>query len=359
MKVLITGICGFVGSCLAQALREERPDWSVAGLDNFIRPGSETNRARLQELGVGLYHGDLRQASDVDALPAADFVIDAAANPSVLAGVDGRSSSRQAVEHNLLGTVNLLEYCRRHSAGFVLLSTSRVYSIPPLSGLPVERHGNAYRLQPGADLPPGVSAAGVSEAFSTAPPVSLYGATKLASEVLALEYGASFGLPVWINRCGVLAGAGQFGRPDQGILAYWINSCLRRRPLRYIGFGGTGAQVRDVFHPSDLTPLLLAQIEAGAGSGQPRLLNAGGGAERAFSLASLHAWCEERFGFAQPVSADPQPRLFDIPWMVMDSALARDVWDWQPRSTVESIMEEIALHAESHPDWLRLSAPLS
>ena len=159
-------------------------------------------------------------------------VLETAANPSVLAGVDGRASSRQLVEHNLLGTVNTLEYCRRHKAAFVLLSTSRVYSITPLAALPLQVRDGAFEPDPACPLPPGLTAAGVREDFSTAPPVSLYGATKLASEQLALEYGGAYGFPVWINRCGVLAGAGQFGRPDQGIFTYWINSWLRRRPLR-------------------------------------------------------------------------------------------------------------------------------
>jgi CDP-paratose 2-epimerase len=61
----------------------------VVGIDNFIRPGSESNRAELKRLGVSFVHADLRAASDIDALPAADWVIDAAVNPSVLAGVDG------------------------------------------------------------------------------------------------------------------------------------------------------------------------------------------------------------------------------------------------------------------------------
>ncbi len=109
LKILITGICGFVGSRVAAALRETRPDWTVFGMDNFVRPGSETNPEPLRGLGIGIFHGDVRLASDLDTLPAADWVIDAAANPSVLAGVDGKSSSRQVVEHNLFGTVNLLE----------------------------------------------------------------------------------------------------------------------------------------------------------------------------------------------------------------------------------------------------------
>ena len=66
MKILITGICGFAGSTLAQALLESRPGLEIIGLDNFIRPGSETNRARLKTLGVKLLHGDIRAASDLE-----------------------------------------------------------------------------------------------------------------------------------------------------------------------------------------------------------------------------------------------------------------------------------------------------
>jgi CDP-paratose 2-epimerase len=357
LKILITGVCGFVGSTLARALAESRDRVELLGFDNFIRPGSDTNRAALKAAGVKLFHSDLRMASDMDALPAADWVIDAAANPSVLAGVDGTTSSRQLVEHNLGGTINLLEYCKRHRAGLVLLSTSRVYSIPPLAGLAIEVANNAFRPATGASLPAGLSAAGVDETFATTAPVSLYGATKLASEALALEYGETFGFPVFVNRCGVLAGASQFGRPDQGIFSYWINSYMRRRPLKYIGFGGHGHQVRDCLHPRDLVPLLEKQF---AKSGLPacdRLVNVSGGAGSARSLRQLSDWCASRFG-AHTVTAAPEPRRFDIPWMVLDSAKAARVWSWQPTTPAETIFEEIAVHAEAHPQWLDLSAPL-
>jgi nucleoside-diphosphate-sugar epimerase len=262
MRILISGACGFVGSTLARALAKGPGGSEILGIDNFVRPGSETNRAELKRLGVKLFHGDLRVASDLESLPPSDWVIDAAANPSVLAGVDGKSSSRQLVEHNLGGTINLLEYCKRHGAGFILISTSRVYSIGPLAALAttVEKHAFKPSL-PGSKIA-GLSAAGVDETFATGAPISLYGATKLASEALALEYGETFSLPVFINRCGVLAGAGQFGRPDQGIFAYWLNSWLRRQPLKYIGFGGQGHQVRDCLHPRDLLPLLEKQFAA-------------------------------------------------------------------------------------------------
>lgn len=352
MKILITGICGFVGSTLAAALYETIPGVIIYGMDNFIRPGSESNRQRLLGRGVKLFHGDIRNASDFDTIPAVDWVIDAAANPSVLAGIDGQTSSRQLIEHNLLGTVNILEYCKLHTAGFILISTSRVYSISPLVDLEVEAVGDAFRLKEEQALPQGISSAGVAETFSTAPPISLYGSSKLASELLALEYGETFGFPVWINRCGVLAGAGQFGRADQGIFAFWINSWLRRQPLAYIGFGGNGFQVRDCLHPRDLAPLLQKQMTAPGGEQQ--IINLGGGADHAISLAQLSDWCRERFGSHQ-VDGNPQIRRFDIPWLVIDSTLAREVWDWEPQTSLEQILNEIAAHAENNPSWLELS----
>ena len=355
MRILISGVCGFVGSTLARELAAR--GHAVSGFDNFIRPGSEANRAGLKQAGVKLFHADLRAASDLETVAAADWVIDAAANPSVLAGVDGQTSSRQLVEHNLGGTVNLLEYCKAHRAGFVLLSTSRVYAITPLAALPVVARDGAFRPDEAAELPPGVSAAGVRETFSTQAPVSLYGATKLASEALSLEYGETFGFPVFINRCGVLAGAGQFGRPDQGIFAYWINCHLRRRPLRYIGFGGHGHQVRDCLHPRDLAPLLESQFARPDAPADHRLVNASGGAASARSLRQLSGWCGARFG-AHAVAADPAQRRFDIPWMVLDSSKAARTWAWKPQTPVEAILDEIALHAEAHPGWLDLSAPL-
>jgi CDP-paratose 2-epimerase len=356
MRFLISGVCGFVGSTLARELTSR--GHAVAGFDNFIRPGSETNRADLKRRGVKLFHADLRAASDVDALPDADFVIDAAANPSVLAGVDGQTSSRQLVEHNLGGTINILEYCKARKAGFVLLSTSRVYAIEPLARLAVTVEHEAFRPSPDpAKLPAGLSAAGLSESFSTGAPISLYGATKLASEAMALEYGETFGFPVFVNRCGVLAGAGQFGRADQGIFAYWINSWKQRRPLKYLGFGGLGHQVRDCLHPRDLVPLLEKQTAAGKIPSADRLANVSGGAASAMSLKQLSDWCAQRFG-PHMVVQDGTPRPFDIPWIVLDHAKATRVWGWQPATPTTQVLQEIAQHAESNSGWLDLSAPL-
>jgi CDP-paratose 2-epimerase len=353
MRILITGICGFVGATLARAWNEQGARHDLLGVDSLVRPGSERNRAALRAMGIDVRHGDIRLQSDVEALPPADWVIDAAANPSVLAGTGDFTSSRQLLEHNLLGTLNLLEYCRARKAGFILLSTSRVYALSELARIQVEISDGAFRPAPAQTIC-GLSPRGLSEDFSTTPPLSLYGVAKLSSEQLALEYSNAFDFPVWINRCGVLAGAYQFGKADQGIFSYWIHSWARRRPLTYIGFDGMGHQVRDCLHPRDLMPLLDAQMAAPSAR-VPRVVNVSGGADSACSLRRLSNWCREWFG-PHTVASSAVPRPYDVPWLVLDNFTVRNQWSWSPALPRQAIFEEIARHAETDPSWLDVTS---
>jgi CDP-paratose 2-epimerase len=170
---------------------------------------------------------------------------------------------------------------------------------------------------------------------------------------MALEYSAAFGFPVWIDRCGVLAGPGQFGTPDQGIFSYWLNAHLSGRPLRYIGFDGAGKQVRDALHPRDLAALLDAQMCQVRAAGQ-RIYTAGGGSDNSMSLAQITAWCDARFG-PRAVQPDLRERPYDIPWMVMDNSDCRHDFSWQPETPIAGLLEEIARHAEDNPEWLERS----
>jgi CDP-paratose 2-epimerase len=351
-SILITGICGFAGSRIAEALIESDPSRTIAGIDNLSRRGSEGNRARMEQLGIRVVHGDIRNPSDLEQLPRVQWIIDAAANASVLAGVDGHASSRQLIEHNLGGTINLLEAAKAWGAGLILLSTSRVYSIPALARLGVVEQGSRFAL---ASNGPSVSPTGLIESFSTQAPVSLYGSAKLASEALALEYGSAFDFPVWINRCGNLAGAGQFGTPDQGVFAFWIHAHRARRALRFTGFGGTGFQVRDLLHPADLARLI--EIQMRTDSPETRRLHASGGADRSISLAELNTWCDARFGAHEPARST-ESRPFDVPWLVLDSGAASRTLGWQPSWTLEATLDEIARHAEADPHWLERSGAL-
>ena len=136
MKVLLTGIAGFAGKYLCESLLEAKSGLEVIGLDNLSRPGSENNINGLSDNRVKFFRADVRCHSDIDGLPKVDWVIDCSANPSILAGLDGKSTSRQLIEHNLVGTINLLEYCKENKAGLILVSTSRVYSAEnlPITG---------------------------------------------------------------------------------------------------------------------------------------------------------------------------------------------------------------------------------
>ena len=353
MRILITGACGFVGSAVANSLRHILEDVHIVGIDNLMRPGAEINRTLLENQGVEFFHGDLRSASDMAQLPACDWVIDAAANPSVLAGLSGNGSSRRLFEHNLTALGNVLEYCREFRSGLLLLSSSRVYSISALVDVPLTVVRKAFAVDPSAQLPPGLTTDGIGVEFSNTPPISLYGATKFASEIMALEYGAAFDFPVWITRCGVLAGAGQFGTPAQGIFSFWINAHLRRRSIRFIGFDGTGHQTRDVFHPQDLAALLVSQMRCSRSNGQ-RVYNAGGGPINSMSLAQLTSWCNARFGTHIP-SVDTKPRVYDIPWIAMDNTDASRDFGWRIQIPLEQVLDGIAQHAQLHPDWLEIS----
>jgi CDP-paratose 2-epimerase len=349
MRLLVTGACGFVGSTLIRTLLAAIPGLEVVGLDNFLRDGSRGNVEPLRRFGVEVVEGDIRSEDDLTAIGRVDWVLDCAAEPSVLAGVGGAVSAFGVMDHNLIGTLRVLEFCKRHGAGLVLLSTSRVYSIAPLASLAVEAVDGAFAPAPGAcGQTPGLSGRGIAESFSTVPPLSLYGVSKRCAELVALEYADAFGFPVWINRCGVLAGAGQFGKADQGIAAYWIRAWRDRKPLRYIGFGGAGAQVRDFLHPRDLTRAIERQFAAGAhapvirGDGvDPRICNFAGGLSNACSLANLSDWCRDRFG-PHEVGSDPMPRPFDLPWVVLDATRAAETWDWKPVTPLSGIFAEIA-----------------
>ena len=236
----------------------------------------------------------------------------------------------------------------------MLLSSSRVYSIKALAALPLIVRDHAFTLDETTVWPAGASSAGLTEEFSTAGPISLYGATKLASEAIAIEYGDAFELPVAINRCGVLAGGGQFGTVEQGIFSYWVRSWASARPLTLVGFEGSGHQVRDALHPRDLADLVERQIRAGAGAAG--VWNVGGGSARAMSLAQLSEWCRQRFG-ARELAVDRIPRKWDVPWVVMDAARPHDRFGWTPTTSMSALLDEIADHHRLHPDWLDLSQP--
>ncbi len=336
-RFLVTGGCGFVGASLALKLKERFPKCSVCCLDNLKRRGSELNIARLSAHDIEFQHGDIRNPEDLEAAGPADWLLECSAEPSVLAGFGG--SPQYCVNTNLTGTANCLEYARRSGAGFFFLSTSRVYPMRHVNGLTYTETATRFELS-GEQQVPGVSSAGIAESFPLDGARSLYGTTKLCSEMLIEEYVEMYGLKAVINRCGVVSGPWQFGKVDQGVVVLWAARHFWKKNLSYISFGGLGKQVRDILHVDDLFELLVLQME-NIDVHNGKVYNVGGGRESSVSLLELTELCEQATGNKIEIASDPEDRPADIRIYLTDSAKVREATGWAPKKGPEDIIREI------------------
>ena len=347
--ILVTGGAGFVGSSLALGLRHHYPRARIVALDNLKRRGSELNLPRLRAAGVEFVHGDIRNGEDLAAAGPFDIMLECSAEPSVLAGYDG--SPAYVIDTNLLGAVNCFEQARKHGAGVIFLSTSRVYPIKALSSLQYHVEGDRFALDEEQPLP-GASPAGVSEDFPVHGARSMYGATKLCSELLLQEYRDMYNLPYIVNRCGVIAGPWQMGKVDQGVVVLWAARHVYGGELEYIGYGGKGHQVRDILHPGDLLELVLHQIERlDTLSGE--LFNVGGGREVSISLRELTALCASASGQEIRIRGNPETRAADVPVYLSDCRRVNERTGWRPRFRAEDIVNEIVTWLREHEKDLR------
>jgi CDP-paratose 2-epimerase len=296
---------------------------------------------RIAAGGVNFHQGDVRQRDDMMALGAFDWLIECSAEPSVLGGSTG--STAYLTDTNLGGAISCAEACVRNHAGMLFLSTSRVYEIEPLCHCSLREEEQRYAFAETQNSP-GLSAAGVSERFSTDGEKSLYGATKLAAEVMLAEFGYAFKIPILINRCAVLAGPWQFGRVDQGVVPFWVESHLRGRPMRYIGFGGSGKQVRDILHIDDLVELVLAQL-AEPDKFVGHVFNVGGGLDNSVSLLELTEICRRITGKETELTPEPETRYADLPIFIADCSAIKAHCGWQPKRDVATVVEDL-------PRWL-------
>jgi len=337
-RILITGGAGFVGSHVALSFRRRYADARIVSFDNLQRRGSELNVSRLREHGVEFVYGDVRQPADLEQLDGDfDVMIEASAEPSVHAGMDG--SPRRLLDINLGGTINCLEFCRQRVRDLVFLSTSRVYAIGALRSLRLREGKTRFELEAEQQVD-GASGLGISERFSVEGARSFYGTSKLASELLIQEYVANTPLRAVINRCGVIAGPGQFGKVDQGVFTLWVASHVFGRRLRYTGFGGTGRQVRDLLHPDDLCDLLHLQLARMADcSGQT--YNVGGGLAVSTSLLELTELCQEVTGKRVDIDQVDDTAGVDIPLYVTDGRKVQSALNWAPARNVATIVGDI------------------
>lgn len=347
-RVLVTGGAGFIGASLAVGLAGRHDEWEIVALDNLRRRGSELNLQRLAEAGVGFYHGDVREPEDLLAVGEIDALVECSAEPSVMAGVG--SSPDYVVQTNLVGAYNCLELARRFGAQFVFLSTSRVYPVEPLQSLSYREGETRLVLEEEQSLP-GASPNGIAESFPLEGARTMYGATKLAGELLVAEYAAAYGLATTVDRCGVVAGPWQMGKVDQGVFTYWMLAHHFQRPLEYIGFGGTGKQVRDLLHVADLLELIdeqLSEPERWAGA----TVNVGGGTLCSLSLHETTELCRQITGQGVDIRASSDDRPGDVPIYISDCTRLYAMTDWRPHREPAEILGDIHAWIVDHEDAL-------
>lgn len=339
MAILITGGAGFVGSQMAFKFRQEYPSEKIIVLDNLKRRGSELNLPLFKKVNIDFIHGDIRNLTDLQSLRRNfEVLIEASAEPSVHAGTDGNPS--YLLHTNIVGTLNCLEFARKNIGTTIFLSTSRVYSIEALKAIPLEETEDRLEIDMTLEIPPGLTKYGISEDFETKNYRSLYGASKLGSELVAQEYAQTYKMNILINRCGVIAGPGQWGKVDQGVFTLWVANHFFKKRLSYTGFGGKGKQVRDLIHPDDLYTLINAQInDASKYSG--RVFNIGGGNMGSISLKELTEICRDVTGNQIEMNSISKTADVDIPYYVSDHRRASEAYSWKPVCTVKDIVIDI------------------
>lgn len=336
-NILITGGAGFVGSALAFEIKVNYPNTNIYCLDNLKRRGSELNIPRLKKAGIEFVHGDIRNKEDFDSLPPINLIIEASAEPSVLAGIN--SSPDYLLNTNLVGTINCLNFALKNKSDFIFLSTSRIYPIKNIEKINYTEGETRFVISEHQNLH-GISKSGISEDFPLTGTRSLYGASKLTSELIIQEYAETYGLRTVINRCGVLTGPWQMGKVDQGVVVLWAARHFWKKKLSYIGYGGTGKQVRDILHTKDLYRLIdweIKNIDKIAGE----TFNVGGSSEVSVSLLELTRLCEEISGNSIEIESVKETRQADIPIYITDNSKIEALSSWKPHIKPAQIMEEI------------------
>ena len=342
--VIVTGSAGLIGSESVRLFAER--GWEVVGVDNDLRahffgPGASTawNRARLERDVKAYTHVDLdiRDPGGIAALFAKygasiEAVVHCAAQPSH----DWAARDPQMdFTVNANGTLNLLEATRNHAprAAFVFVSTNKVYGDTP-NRLPLVEQELRWEVDPSHPF----AEHGIDETMSIDHTLhSLFGASKVAADILTQEYGRYFGMNTVVFRGGCLTGPAHSGAELHGFLAYLMKCAVTGQP--YTVFGYKGKQVRDNIHARDLVEMFWAYLQA------PRpgeVYNAGGARRSNISMREAIEACERRTQRPMTVTFKDDNRVGDHIWYVSDTRKFEAHYpQWQPEHGMDRTLDEI------------------
>ena len=324
MKILITGGCGFVGTNIALFLSKKK--YNVQSLDNLSRKGSKYNLSLLKKNNIKNYNFDITNQNSFKKLPRYHLIIDCCAEAAIEVS---KKEIDKVINTNLIGTINILKKAKKDNSKIIFLSSSRVYPIAPINkiinnktikkALPINKKINEFESIQG--------------------PKSIYGLTKLASEMFIEEFSYAFGIKYLINRCGVISGPLQFGKQDQGFVSLWVWRHLNRKNLNYIGYGGYGNQIRDVLHINDLCNLILTQIKK-FNQINNKLFTVGGSNKSYTSLKNLTLICEKITKNKINIGKKPKTSIYDIPYYITSNKNVSKTYKWKPKKNIYDVVKD-------------------
>ena len=323
-KILITGGCGFVGSNLCIFLNKKK--YKVSSLDNLSRKGSRYNLNLLKKLNIKNHNINIENYHQISKLPKFDIIIDCCAEAAVEVS---KNNFDKVINTNLIGTINILKKVKNDKSKIIFLSSSRVFPIKKINEIFKKKVLNNSLV--------------IKEMFSenseTNGPKTIYGVTKLASEMFIEEFSYAFNIKYIINRCGVISGPLQFGKQDQGFVSLWIWRHLMKKKLSYIGYGGKGNQTRDVLHIYDLCELIFMQIKK-IGSINNSLFTVGGSTKSNISLKKLTKICQEITGNKLRITKVKKTSIYDIPYFITDNSKVIKSYNWKPKRNILNIVKD-------------------
>ena len=326
MNILITGGCGFVGTNLSLYLKSKK--FNVYTLDNLSRKGSKFNYTVLKKKKIKNFRINIANYKKLKRLRKFDLIIDCCAEAAVEVS---RKKIDEVFNTNLIGTFNILKKAKRDKSKIIFLSSSRVNSIKNINKIIGNNSNLKKKLQINKLI---------DDKFENSRPKSLYGFTKLASEMLIEEFNYAFGLKYIINRCGVISGPLQFGKQDQGFVSLWVIHHIMKKKLSYIGYGGHGNQVRDVLHIDDLCELIHKQIKI-INKIYNKLYTVGGSKISYTSLKNLTKICQNITGNKISIDKKRSTSIYDIPYFITDNRKVSRAYKWRPKKNINKIVYDI------------------
>ena len=329
MKILVTGGCGFVGTNICLYLNSK--GHKINSLDNLSRKGSKYNLNILKKKQIKNYNIEISNYKKFNSLPKFDLIIDCCAEAAVEIS---KSMIDKVINTNLIGTINILKKAKKDSSKILFLSSSRIYPINLINKIVNKKILNKNLKIKNT----------IDENFSIIGPKTIYGTTKLSSEMFIEEFSYAFKIKFIINRCGVISGPLQFGKQDQGFVSLWIWKHITKKKLNYIGYGGYGNQIRDVLHVNDLCELINLQIK-NFNKINNQIFTVGGSKKSNTSLKNLTKLCEKITGNKISFGKITKTSIYDIPYFVTENKKITKYYKWKPKKNIYNVVEDTY-------DWL-------